>query len=42
MEKVQWKLPKLVREVEHVDTVTGRNMSLYAGEEIGKSKSRFY
>lgn len=41
MEKVQWELPKLVREVEHV-TLTGRIMSLHAGEEMRKAKSRFY
>lgn len=40
MEKVQWKLPKLVREVEHV-TLPGRIVSLHAGEEMGKAKSRF-
>lgn len=41
MEKVQWELPKLVREVECV-TLTGRIMSLHAEEEMGKAKSRFY
>lgn len=41
MEKVQWELPKLVREVEHV-TLTGRIVSLHVWEEMGKAKSRFY
>lgn len=41
MEKVQLKLPKLVREMEHM-TLTGRIVSLHVGEEMGKAKSRFY
>lgn len=41
MEKVQWKLAKLVRKVEHV-TLTGRIMFLHVGEEMGRAKSRFY
>lgn len=41
MEKVQWKLAKLLRKVEHV-ALTGRIVSLHAGEEMGKARSRFY